>query len=280
MSRYDQMFERLETKNEGAFIPFVVVGDPNPETSLKIIEGLIEAGADALELGFPFSDPIADGPVIQRAGARALEAGITQKDCFQIVASIRRRHPDIPIGLLVYANLVVAGRMETFFETAHLAGVDSVLVADLPERESGPFREAANRAGIELVLVLPVHADEKTVQRVASAAQGYLYLLSRKGVTGKDGGVQFPSPEMIKMLKKIKAPPPVLGFGIGEPDQAAAALQAGCRGVISGSAIVGRIEAALTDGAPLDGVLAFARTMKQATLRGHEIACRSEEFAT
>jgi len=280
MNRYQTMFEKLKPGNQGAFIPFVVLGDPDPETSYRIIAGLIESGADALELGFPFSDPVADGPVIQRAGRRALDAGITQKDCFGIVARVRSKHPDIPIGLLVYANLVMAKGLDRFFASAARSGADSVLIADLPSREAGPFRKAANKAGIALVLVLPVYAAKDTLESIARASQGYLYLLSRKGVTGAAGGVQMPSPALIDKLETLGAAPAVLGFGIAKPEQVASALNCGCRGVISGSAVVGKIEACVNGTGTLDEIFAFAATLKAATVCAQEIPCPDKQFGT
>ena len=265
MDRYQKLFSMSKSKGEGVFIPFVVLGDPDPATSLKIIEGLVENGADALELGFPFSDPIADGPVIQRAGQRALGAGVRQEDCFRIIKEIRKKFAGIPIGLLVYANLVLARGLGAFFLAAKKAGADSVLIADVPLLESAPFRRAAEQAGIDLVLVLPLHADRETVAKVAGKSRGYLYLLSRKGVTGVDQEAGLPSRDLMQDLKNLNAAPPVLGFGVSIPEQVSAALEAGCRGVISGSAVVQRVEDYVTGKARLEDLFAFIRKMKDAT---------------
>ncbi len=264
MDRYQKLFSKAKNRGEGVFIPFVVLGDPDPGTSLKIIEGLVENGADALELGFPFSDPIADGPVIQRAGQRALKAGTKGQDCFRIIRKIREKFADIPIGLLVYVNLVLAKGMNEFFLIAKKAGADSILLADVPERESGPFRRAAEQAGIHLVLVLPLHADRETVEKVAGKSRGYLYLLSRKGVTGADQAANLPTRDLIQDLKNLNAAPPVLGFGISTPEQVSAALDAGCRGVISGSAVVQRIEDFTEGKEGLDDLFSFIKKMKDA----------------
>lgn len=261
MDRYQKLF----SKGEGVFMPFVVLGDPDPGTSLKIIEGLVENGADALELGFPFSDPIADGPVIQRAGQRALGAGVRQEDCFRIIKEIREKFSGIPIGLLVYANLVLAQGLAAFFLAAKKAGADSVLIADVPLLESAPFRRAAEQAGIDLVLVLPLHAGRETVIKVAGKSRGYLYLLSRKGVTGVDQEAGLPSRDLMQDLKNLNAAPPVLGFGVSTPEQVSTALEAGCRGVISGSAVVQRVEDYVTGKAPLEDLFTFIKKMKDAT---------------
>jgi tryptophan synthase alpha subunit len=132
MERYETLFKQLKERKEGAFVPFVTLGDPSPEQSLKIIDTLIEAGADALELGIPFSDPLADGPTIQNATLRAFAAGVTPSQCFEMLAAIRQKHPTIPIGLLMYANLVFSRGIDEFYAQCEKAGVDSVLVADVP----------------------------------------------------------------------------------------------------------------------------------------------------
>ena len=135
MKRYQQMFTRLQQQNRGAFVPFVTIGDPTAELSFEIIKTLIDAGADALELGIPFSDPIADGPTIQGANIRALAAGVTPAISFDIIARIRSYHATIPIGLLLYSNLVMARGIDNFYARAAAAGVDSVLIADVPLHE-------------------------------------------------------------------------------------------------------------------------------------------------
>lgn len=134
MERYDNAFAELKSRQEGAFVPFVTLGDPGPEQSLKIIDALIEAGADALELGIPFSDPLADGPTIQNATLRAFAAGVTPTQCFEMLAAIRQKHPTIPIGLLMYANLVFNRGIDEFYAECARVGVDSVLVADVPQK--------------------------------------------------------------------------------------------------------------------------------------------------
>ncbi len=138
MERYETLFAQLNDRKEGAFVPFVTLGDPGVEQSLSIIDTLIEAGADALELGIPFSDPLADGPTIQSATLRAFAAGVTPGQCFEMLAAIRAKHPTIPIGLLMYANLVFSKGIDEFYAQCEKVGVDSVLVADVPVEESAP----------------------------------------------------------------------------------------------------------------------------------------------
>ncbi len=184
--RYDKLFSSLKAKNEGAFIPFAVIGDPGKTASLEALEALIEGGADALELGFPFSDPLADGPAIQAADIRALGAGTRADDCFEIIAEIRRRHDALPIGLLVYANLICRRGTEKFFRDALDAGADALLIADVPVEMSAPFREISEKTGLPLVFIAPPNADEATLADVAKFGNGYTYVLSRAGVTGAE----------------------------------------------------------------------------------------------
>lgn len=263
--RYQKLFSSLESARKGAFIPFVVLGDPDKNASREAVEALIEGGADALELGFPFSDPLADGPTIQAADNRALDAGTRIDDCFAIIADVRRGHPEIPIGLLVYANLIVRRGAEKFFRDALAAGADSLLVADVPVEMSAPFREISAKTGLPLVFIAPPNADEATLEAVAKFGHGYTYLLSRAGVTGAESRAGVPVDRVLAALKKFGAPPPVLGFGISEPAQVRAALDAGAAGAISGSAVVRLIEKHRDDVPALRAALrAFAASMKAA----------------
>jgi tryptophan synthase alpha chain len=257
-ARYASMFAQLAQASEGAFIPFAMLGDPTPDRSFAFIRTLAAAGADALELGLPFSDPIADGPVIQAAATRALAAGVRRADCWGIVRTIRDEFPELPIGLLVYANLVCHHGPAEFYGGAAEAGVDSVLVADLPVIESGPVADAARGHGIAPVFIAPPNADDARLAAIAAAGEAYTYVTSREGVTGADDRLRHDQSALIARLKAFGAPPPVLGFGISTPEQVRAALSMGAAGAISGSAVV-RLGAT---GGDLEG---FVREMKSAT---------------
>lgn len=266
MSRYQDTFAQLKEKGQGAFIPFVTIGDPTLDTSYEIITTLIEAGADCLELGIPFSDPIADGPTIQAANIRALEQDISTQKCFDLIAKVRENYPTVPIGLLLYSNLVVAQGLDNFYQMAKDAGVDSILVADVPARESTPFRAAADKAGIESVFIVPPTVTETTVEQVAKYSQGYVYLLSRAGVTGSETKANMPASQVVDKLKAYNSAPPVLGFGISEPAQVKEAITSGAAGAISGSAVVKIIENNLDDkDAMLKQLAEFVSSMKSAT---------------
>ncbi|AZG35801.1 MULTISPECIES: tryptophan synthase subunit alpha [Shewanella] len=265
-NRYQATFAALKKQHRGAFVPFVTIGDPSPELSLKIIQTLVDNGADALELGFPFSDPLADGPVIQGANLRSLAAGTKQSDCFDIITKVRAQYPDLPIGLLLYANLVFANGIDAFYAKAQAAGVDSVLIADVPVEESEPFSQAAKAHAIAPIFIAPPNADSDTLKLVSEQGEGYTYLLSRAGVTGTESKAGEPIENILTQLVEFNAPPPLLGFGIAEPEQVRAAIKAGAAGAISGSAVVKIIAAHQHDEVTLLAKMAeFTVAMKAAT---------------
>jgi tryptophan synthase alpha chain len=267
VSRYATLFQALKARGEAAFIPFVNLGDPEPESSYLILKALVDAGADALELGMPFSDPIADGPTIQRSGVRALEAGFKMATGWSLIARIRAYSPTLPIGLLVYSNLVVQPGIEAFYRQAAGSGVDSVVVGDIPVKEIDPFRSACMAAGIEAVLLAPPNASEATLRDIARLGSGYTYVVSRSGVTGADQDLQSANQQRIGALKALGAPPCVVGFGISQPAQAHQAIQWGAEGVISGSAVVDIINKNFQHPEEMLSKLKdFVRLMKSATL--------------
>jgi tryptophan synthase alpha chain len=254
MGRYESMFAR----NRGVFGAFVMLGDPDPETSAAILDELVEGGADMIEVGIPFSDPVADGPVIQAAAVRALAAGVRTADCFALIRGFRSRHPDVPVGILTYANLVLARGRDAFYRAAAAAGADGVLVADVPVIEAGPYAAAARAAGIAPTLIAAANTPAERLAKIAALGEGYTYCVARSGVTGADARVRFDHETMLAVLREAGAPPPVFGFGISRPEHVRAALDAGAAGVISGSAIVDLVARA----AP---VRPFVEAMKAAT---------------
>ena len=258
MSRYAHMFDRLKSCGEGAFGGFLMLGDPDLPTSASLLDALVEGGADMIEVGIPFSDPIADGPVIQAASRRALEAGVRVGDCFDLIAGFRERHPDVPIGILTYANLVVA--RAGFMRDAAQAGADSLLIADVPALEAEPFAREMLQAGIEPVLIAAANTPPEALPNIARLSQAYTYCVSRTGITGTHASGDFKH-ALIARLVDVGAPPPVFGFGISEPAHVRAALEAGAAGVISGSAIVRQ----MSSERPRQSVIELVSTMKDAT---------------
>jgi tryptophan synthase alpha chain len=213
-----------------------------------------------IEVGIPFSDPVADGPVIQAAAQRALAAGVRVGDCFDLIEAFRGRHPDVPVGILTYANIVKA--RAGFARDAAEAGADSLLIADVPAFEAEPFVRDMEQAGIEPVLIAAANTPDASLERIARLSKAYTYCVSRAGITGTHAGGEFDA-GLIERLDRSGAPPPIFGFGISRPEHVRAAIAAGARGVICGSAIVAV--------AQLGGdVAAFVRSLKSST--GNESA--------
>ncbi|MDR1943990.1 MAG: tryptophan synthase subunit alpha [Synergistaceae bacterium] len=264
--RYERLFANLRERNEKAFIPFVMLGDPDAAQCEAIIETLTDSGADALELGIPFSDPVADGPVIQAASNRALGAGITPDRCFEIISRVRGKHADIPMGLLTYANVVVGRGAESFYRKAADSGVDSVLVADVPAVEAGYFVRCASASGIDPVFVVPPNASDDKLREIAGLTKGYAYFLGRAGVTGADREMSAPPSRRVEFLSRAGSPPVIVGFGISKPEHVKAAVLSGASGAISGSAVVEIIARNLGDTKKtLDELAKFTSLMKSAT---------------
>jgi tryptophan synthase alpha chain len=243
MDRYAAMFARLAASGEGAFGAFVMLGDPDLATSARILDALVAAGVDMIEVGIPFSDPVADGPVIQAAATRALAAGVRPAACFALLRGFRERHPLVPVGILTYANLVVARGRDHFYRSAAEAGTDSLLVADVPLLEAEPFVADARAAGIAPVLIAAPNTPAQRLRRIAALGGGYTYCVSRPGVTGSGDPADFGQASLLRTLREAGAPPPIVGFGISRPEHVRTALDTGAAGVICGSAIVQRIAA-------------------------------------
>ena len=261
MSRYKAMFDRLTARAEGAFGAFLMLGDPDVETSAELLDALVEGGADMIEVGIPFSDPVADGPVIQEAAVRALKAGTRVDDCFRMLGEFRQRHSEIPVGILTYANLLTARGRDRFCADAAKAGVDSILIADVPSLEAEPFADSARKSGLDLIMIVAPNTPGQTLTKIARLSSGYTYCVARAGVTGVRDDLALEHDRLLSQLQALKAPPAVLGFGISTPEHVRQTLASGAAGVISGSAIV-----KLAEEGP-ERVRQFVSEMKAATIR-------------
>jgi tryptophan synthase alpha chain len=239
---YEALFERLREERRGAFVPFTVLGDPDPGTSLAILRTAARSGADAIEAGFPFSDPVADGPAIQAASARALSSGFRMEAGWEILGALRAEFPTLPIGLLVYANLVHRPGVERFYARAAEAGIDSVLVADAPLIESEPLERAGAAHGIAPVLIAPPNAGPERLASIAQRSRGYVYVTARPGVTGAREDLGDDAARVIRRLREVGSPPPLLGFGISKPEHVRKGIAMGAAGAIAGSAVARIIE--------------------------------------
>jgi tryptophan synthase alpha chain len=218
-----------------ALMPYLMGGYPDLETALRIGLAYAEAGADLIELGVPFSDPLADGPVIHAAGAAALREGVRVEDVLELGRALGER---VPVVLMCYANSIYARGIERFIDGLRGAGICGLIVPDLPLEESNGVREACDHAGIALVpLVAPTTPDER-LARIGASARGFVYTVSVTGTTGERGGVDGSLPAIVARAAAHTNVPVAVGFGIGEPAQAAAAVAAGANGVIIGSRLV------------------------------------------
>jgi len=258
-TRYENLFSSLHERGEGAFVPFIMLGDPTPEDSLKIVRTVVAAGADALELGVPFSDPVADGPTIQASHLRALDGGATVDSSLELISTIRTEFPELPIGMLIYGNVAFTRGFDRFYAEFAKAGADSILLPDVPVREGAPFIAAAQKADIDPIFIAPARAAEETLKGVAKSSQGYIYAISRDGVTGTEKQSEtLGLEEVVSNIQRFDGPPVLLGFGISEPTHVRNAIAAGAAGAITGSAITKIIDRRVsretdTDGIPLEG---------------------------
>lgn len=242
MNRYRNMFKKLKCLQEGCFVPFIILGDPSLDISIKIINALIQNGADALEIGIPFSDPLADGPIIQRSNLRALSKNYTFLEYFNVLQKIREKNISVPIGILIYANLVYNQGIDNFYSKCFNFNIDSVLIPDLPIEESKVFYDIANKYYIDSIFICPPDADDNFLYYLSLYAKGYIYVLSRSGVTGINKSTPSLSREFIKKIKKYNSLPLLQGFGISDPIQIQHAISSGLSGVICGSVIINIIE--------------------------------------
>jgi tryptophan synthase alpha chain len=227
----------LRGRKKPAFIGFTVAGDPDKETCIRAAMALIDGGTDILELGVPFSDPVADGLTIQKADERALAAGTTVDTVFAIVQKLRKK-TNVPIVFLVYYNMVYHRGIDRFYKEAHDAGVDGILIADMPVEESDDVYETALRYNIDPIFLITQTTSDERIKKIAARAHGYLYLVAVLGVTGVRDTVSSGAIALLQRVRKQTDLPLALGFGIATPDHAKTCAEAGADGVIVGSAIV------------------------------------------
>ncbi|MCP4452940.1 MAG: tryptophan synthase subunit alpha [Planctomycetes bacterium] len=241
MKTYKDIFA---DKSRTALIPFFVLGDPDMDTSLEIVKTAIDSGADILELGIPFSDPIADGPTIQKADIRALNLGMNCHKAFELIRRIKA-YKDIPIGLLMYYNLIWHYGVDAFYQDAAQAGVNSVLIADLSIDDADEILPVTKQAGMDTVFMVTPITTPQRKQRIADKTTGFIYTVSLLGVTGTRNQLSGDVGGLVREIKGITDLPVCVGFGVSSPEHARTIAQAGADGVIIGSKIVGLIEANL-----------------------------------
>lgn len=265
MGRIEERFARLRQQGEAALIPFITAGDPDLGTTVKILHELVEAGADLIELGIPFSDPMADGPTIQAASERALAGGATLAGVLDCVRQLRQ-HSNVPVVLMGYYNPVFHYGAAQFAHDAAAAGVDGLLLVDLPPEEAGEIQDDLRRAGIALITLLAPTTPRERAARLAAAGEGYLYYVSMTGVTGAKQVDAAAIADEVGELRPLAAVPVAVGFGITTPADAAA-VAAFADGVVVGSALVKIIAEHAGSPELLGQVGGFIRTLKEATRR-------------
>ncbi|MDT8342988.1 MAG: tryptophan synthase subunit alpha [Thermohalobaculum sp.] len=256
MSRIDAKFAALKAEGKAAFVSFVMAGDPDYETSLRIVRGLPAAGVDIIELGMPFTDPMADGPAIQLAGQRALAAGMTLRRVLQMVRDFRTGDASTPIVLMGYYNPIYSMGVDAFVAAAKDAGVDGLIVVDLPPEEDDELCLPANRAGLHFIRLATPTTDDARLPTVARNTSGFVYYVSITGITGAaSANAAMVAPEVVR-IRAATGLPVCVGFGIKTPE-ASAAIGRVADGVVVGSAIVDRI----ARGDDAQAVLAFVRSL-------------------
>lgn len=250
---------RTAFQNGKAFIPFITCGDPDLETTAKAVRAAVDNGADLIELGIPFSDPTAEGPVIQGANIRALAGGVTTDKIFELVKELRT-DVHIPFVFMTYANVVFSYGSDRFMSKCRDFGVDGIIIPDLPFEEKGEFADSAKKYGIEMIsLIAPTSADRAAM--IAKEAAGFIYIVSSLGVTGERNEINTDISRIVEVIRSNSDIPCAVGFGISKPEQAQK-MAALSDGVIVGSAIIRIIEKYGRDAAPYVGE--YVKSMKEA----------------
>ncbi len=266
MSRIKNTFNRLRKKGEKALIPYIMAGDPDLATTKDIILAMEKAGCDVIELGAPFSDPLADGPVIQKAAIRSLKNHTSVSDVLGLVSDVRKQSK-IPLILMTYYNLIFKYGEERFVNDAGATGLDGIILPDLPPEEAGTLIPAAKKAGLDTIFLLAPTSTDDRIKLVAKMSQGFIYYVSLTGVTGAALGLQDTQiKEAIARIKAVTDKSVAVGFGISTPDQAAQVASWGADGVIVGSALVRVMEQNIGTSDLVKKTSEFAKSLKQGVL--------------
>jgi tryptophan synthase alpha chain len=264
MSRIETRFRELQEQGRAALVPFVTAGDPHPDITVPLMHAMVEAGADIIELGVPFSDPMADGPVIQRASERALEHHIGMRDVLQMVSRFRQDDGETPVVLMGYLNPIEVMGYELFAEKAGNAGVDGVLTVDLPPEEADEMLQALRPQQIDPIFLIAPTTTAERIRGICNAASGFVYYVSVKGITGASHLAIDEVSEKVAGIRTATDLPVGVGFGIKDADSARAVAQV-ADAVIVGSAIVSRIEQLVDrQDAIAPELVSFLSTLRQA----------------
>ncbi|WP_166222241.1 tryptophan synthase subunit alpha [Pseudomonas atagonensis] len=262
MSRLQTRFAELKEQNRAALVTFVTAGDPDYDTSLAILKGLPKAGADVIELGMPFTDPMADGPAIQLANIRALAAKQNLLKTLQMVREFRKDNSDTPLVLMGYFNPIHKFGVERFIAEAKEAGVDGLIVVDMPPEHNSELCDPAQAAGIDFIRLTTPTTDDARLPKVLNGSSGFVYYVSVAGVTGAGAATLEHVEEAVARLRRHTDLPISIGFGIRTPEQAAAIARL-ADGVVVGSALIDHIANATTPDQAIDGVLSLCSALSE-----------------
>ena len=246
ITRIDRKFAALKAEGRAALVTFITAGDPEPETSLAILQALPAAGADVIELGMPFTDPMADGPAIQLSSQRALKSGQTLRKTLDMVRAFRRANNDVPIVLMGYYNPIYIYRVDRFLRDAKDAGVDGLIVVDLPPEEDEELCLPALQAGLNFIRLATPTTDERRLPAVLANTSGFIYYVSITGITGTAAPNSARTAEAVARIRRHSGLPVAVGFGVRTADQAAA-IARGADGVVVGSALVSAVRDSLDE---------------------------------
>ena len=267
MSRIENAFQDALSRGDGAFIAYVCAGDPDPRFTVEQAVRLSDAGADIIELGLPFSDPVADGSVIQGAMNRALSGGFATEDIFQALRSVRGRNVNRPIVIMTYYNPVLQYGPDKFCKAAADAGADGLLVVDLPPEESGDLDNLAVSHGLDVIRLVAPSTSPQRLDEILARASGFVYAVSVAGTTGARAELSLSAGDLVRRVVSRTRLPVALGFGISAPEHVRAALSMGAAGVVEGSGLIAAYSPILSQRSnALDCIEHHARDMKRATL--------------
>jgi tryptophan synthase alpha chain len=266
MKRINEVFSTSKSQNRAAFVAYITAGDPDFRTSVKIADALADAGVDILELGVPFSDPLADGEANQLAAERALKSGMTSVKVLDQARKIRKKHKALPIVLFTYMNpIAYSGDFKKFCKKAVASGIDAILPLDLPPEEDSEFRKIIDQSGLGVVSLIAPTTPKDRIKILAERAGAFIYYVSREGVTGEGNSFSANFAETIAEIKKYTDLPVVVGFGISTPEHVKAASSTGVDGVVVGSAIVRKVEALANGKGTLKQIKDFVKNMRNST---------------
>ena len=264
MSRLDKRFAELRARNEKALVCFVTAGDPSEERTVEIVETLARAGADAVEIGLPFSDPLADGPSIQASSQRALELGMTTRKTLEVVRKIRASVPDLPLILMTYYNPIRRYGLAQYARDARMAGADAHIVTDLTPEEAGPWKACSDENGLETVFLLAPTSTAARIEVVAKLSTGFVYCVSRTGVTGARQDVPVELTDVVARIRAHTKEPICVGFGVSAPEHVRQ-ICGFADGAVVGSSLVDLIHRHRDDSSLISKVYDYIRSLKQAT---------------